>query len=318
MNDSIPEIIEISKGIKQISENTEPLFVYSIDISHLASWSFAIAIFSLIAGVIAAYYSYRGYKFQKISADHLESLVPGQMSYYEIVGSLINNILSIEAIFFGNNSYKTYPVKLILAIAKLPEELIQLDKYEKNQTCYDEAFKLKISWQNYNYFLDSLLEMSSKDNNRAVSNIAQYIITLSKMEIIKIQTFEGILHTQQYLQKRTASNERIATYILNRFFECLNLIQLLEIRELDTKRNNLNNNTKEQYIYSPYLPTVFNIEKYMGEKHENRLSDVGLEYESMMNYDPQSIFESINKGDYNFLSDSLVLPKNQSFQNMRM
>lgn len=316
MNDSIPNIDSIYKALEEIEKNTEPLLVRSIDISYLTSWSFVIAIFSLIAGVIAAYYSYKGYKFQKISADHLESLVPGQMSYYEIAGNLINNIISIEAIYFGMQNYKSFPIKLILSIAKMPEELIQLDKYEKNQICFDEAFKLKISWQNYNNFIDALIDYSAKSDTKKAKIVAQFLVNLSKIEITKIQTFETMLFSQRYLTKKTATNESISFFIMNRFFEYLHNIQILQIREFDTKRSNLNKETRDQYTYSPYLPNVFNLESYLGEKHKNRLSDVGDDYASLLKYDPIQIVESIKMGEFDFLGDHLVLPTNYTFKDI--
>ena len=316
MNDSIPYIVDIYKSIEEIERNTEPLLVRSIDISHLASWSFAIAIFSLIAGVIAAYYSYRGYKFQRISADHLESLVPGQMSYYEIAGCLINNILSIEAIYFGNKSYKSFPTKLILSIAKLPDELIQLDKYEKNQVCFDEAFKLKISWQNYNNFIDSLIDFSIKCDDKRAQNIAQFMINLSKTEISKIQSFEHVLLNQKYLKKVSASPDNIASYTLNRFFEVLHLLKVLNYQDLDTKRSNLKKETRDQYTYSPYFPNIFNFDNYLEGYHKNRLSDVSSEYESLMAYDSQTITKAIRNGEYDYLGGCIVLPKDYKFKDI--
>lgn len=316
MNDSIPLIEELYRTIEDIAHNTEPVLIYGINIRHLASWSFLIAICSLVVGGIAAWYSYKGYKFQKISADHLESLVPGQMSYYEVVGNLLSNIISVEAIYFGKQSYKSFPVKLILSIAKLPDDLIQLEKYEKKQNCFDEAFKLKISWQNYNNFIDSLIEYSAKNENKKALRIAQFIIDLSKSEIRKIQTFENTLLLNKYLMSKTTSNEKISYYLMNRFFEYIKNLECLEIKKMDCSRSNLSKHTKTQYTFTPYLPNIFNMEKYLEEDHKNRLSGVGEEYDALLSYNPETIIASIKRGELDYLGNYLILPSNVKFSDI--
>ena len=154
LNDSIIND-NVFSPVSKIAENTEPLNFISLNLSW---WSFFIAIASLFIGSFAARYSYQGYKFQRISADRLEKLIPGQISYYEVACSLINNILDIEAIFFGKKSYKSYPVELILSLSKLPDDLITLEKFEKKKLCYEEAFKIKVLWRNYNTILDHFLK----------------------------------------------------------------------------------------------------------------------------------------------------------------
>ena len=101
--DSIHIANDIFTPIYKIAENTEPINLVNWDLNW---WSFSIALFSLIAGTIAAVYSYRGYKFQRISAERLEKLIPGQINYFEVVCCIINNILDIETVFFSRDSYK--------------------------------------------------------------------------------------------------------------------------------------------------------------------------------------------------------------------
>ena len=300
-----------TNSLDKIADNTKPLEINDIN---LLWWSFGIAVFSLVVGSIAAWYSFRGYKYQKISAKHLETLVPGHMSYYEIIGSLISNIFHIESIYFGNNSYKKYPVKMVLSSSKLPFELIHLEKYEKNKKCYDEAFKLNLSWQNYNTCIDLLIDYSENNKEKKkVLSLAQYIIDLTKAEIIVVQKFEAFLFEQNYIIEKTATNNRVACYIMNRFLETIHTIHNQTITEMDTSRNNLNQETRQSYIFSPYLPTVFSIESYLEMEHNNRLIDLGNEYSAFYYYKPDEIIKDIKKGEFDNLGQYIKMPSGLSF-----
>lgn len=302
---------DIYEPLNKIVENTEPLDISNIN---LLWWSFFIAIFSLIAGTIAAWYSYRGYKFQRISAKHLETLVPGHMSYYEIVGSLLNNILDIESLFFGQKGYNKYPVKIFLATSKLPYDLIHLEKYEKDKVCYDEAFKLSIAWQNYNNMIDLLVEYTEKQKDKKkVLSLAQFIIDLTKTEIVLVQKFESFLFEKGHITEKTATDERISWYLFNRFLETIRTLSVVGVKDIDVTRANLTKNTKSNYIYSVYLPNNFDISTYLQAEHKNRLSDVGGEYSSFYSYEPEEMIESIKNGEYNMLGNFIVMPKNQTF-----
>lgn len=301
----------IYEPLDKIAKNTEPLDINNINILW---WSFFIAIFSLIAGIIAAWYSYKGYKFQRISAKHLETLVPGHMSYYEIVGSLLNNILDIESLFFGHKDYNKYPVKIFLATSKLPYELIHLEKYEKDKACYDEAFKLSIAWQNYNNMIDLLVEYTEKrKGKKKVLSFAQFLIDLTKTEIVLVQKFESFLFKKGHIAEKTATDEKISWYLFNRFLETIKTLSLIEIKDFDVTRSNLTKKTKNSYIYSIYLPNNFDISNYLEAEHKNRLSDVGGEYSSFYSYDPKNMIDSIKKGEYNMIGNYIVMPKNKCF-----
>lgn len=296
--------------LNRIVENTEPLDIQNIN---LLWWSFFIAIFSLLAGTIAAWYSYKGYKFQRISAMHLEALVPGHMSYYEVVGTLLDNILYIESIYFGKQSYKTYPIKLAFSTSKMPSDLIHLENYEKDKACYDEAFKLYIAWQNYNNIIDLLIEYSETLNDiEKVTSLAQFVIDLTKTEIFIVQKFEKYLFENKYIIEKTATNEKISWYLFDRFLESINTISNNKIENMDTSRTNLTKETKHQYIYNSYIPNNFNIDLYLINEHANRLSDLGDDYSSFYDFEPSDMLKSIKEGKFNFLGEMITLPKGES------
>lgn len=317
MNENVDSIFYDSRDfftpIYKIAENTEPINLVNWD---LAWWSFHIAIFSLIAGIIAAIYSYRGYKFQRISAERLEKLIPGQISYYEVICCLINNILDLEAIFFGKSSFKEYPTKLILSISSLPEDLIDLNKYEKNKQCYEEAFKLKIAWRNYNVLINNLIQNISIYEAKEIDAYVNYFISLSKSYIILIQKFERILVKHSYLEFVTSTNERIAFFILDRFIESVSELQDLKEYKLDTRRTNLGDHGSHWYDFTPYLPNLISTKDYLKSEHSSRLKIFNSEKLVDDTKFYADILNAIKDGDFDFLGDSLILPSNITFSSL--
>lgn len=307
--DSILQKSDIFTPINKIAENTEPINLVNWDLSW---WSFHIAIFSLIAGIIAAIYSYRGYKFQKISAERLEKLIPGQISFFEVICCLMNNIIDIESIFFGKKSYKEYSTKLLLSFSKLPEDLIELEKYEKNIKCYEEAFELKIAWRNYNILIENLIESLEQSNIEQVLTYANHIISVSKSYIVLVQRFENTLVSNAYLSSYTSTNKRIAYFILDRFFEYLNDYGYMNI---ETTRSNLKSDLSDNYIFSPFFPNLIDVDNYIKSNHTSRLS-IFFDNKSDNKCDIVSILNDIKTGKYNELSNALKLPPNVTLSSL--
>ena len=300
--------------ISKIAENTEPIHFANWDITW---WSFSVAILSLIVGIIAAIYSYRGYKFQKLSTEKLDKLIPGQISYYEVICCLINNIFDIESIFFGSSSYTHYPTKLVLSLSKLPEDLINLDKYERNRICFEEALKLKIAWRNYNIVIDELIANIKTYSNSEVISYSNYLISLSKSYITLIQNFESILVQYSLLGGALTSNNRIAFFILDRFFEYLSTLDTFGIDSIDTKRSNLKKECEDSYIRAPYLPNLLDFDEYLNSSHSFRLkifhkkTTPTLEREEI-----SAIYNSIKSGKYDKYTNCIILPPSKKFSSL--
>ena len=314
--DSLANSSDLYTPISKIAENTEPLNLITWNLSW---WSFLIAILSLIAGVIAAIYSYKGYIFQRLSADRLEKLIPGQISYFEVACCLVNIIFDLEALFFGTSSYKTYPVKLILLVSKLPDDLIVLEKYEKNKTCYDEAFRLKLAWRDYNVFLDNFIKEIDNFNEKEISSYAENLMNISKSMILQIQKFEDLLSDNGILKSKHSTNERIAYFILDRFFEFVSDINSFGLNHLDTKRTNITKKSSANYLRCPYIPNLINFDTYLNSYHFIRLNMIRRE-ENIAN-DRMGIHETYNDiktGKYNRLGDFIILPPNHTFASIEI
>lgn len=297
------------KPMEEVVENTRPQYIFDFD-SNIAYIGFFISLLALIAGCIAAYYSWKGYVYQRQSAEKLEKLVPGQISFYGIAGSLLNTILDLEAIYFGLKNFQFYPLKLILSTAALPDDFIDLSKYEKNKRCYDAAVEIKTSWRNYNIFINSLIESSLNTNSKLedVSYFANYLIEYSKSQIVFIQKFENILAEEHYLGETTASKEKITYYLLELFFEYIQMINSLDITEIDTSRTNLTDDTVAQYTECYYMPETIDLDNYLSSKHYNRLSGINEEIANYTDYNIKSIYEKLKNGEFDNI-DSLYKRK---------
>lgn len=314
--DSIFANSDIIKPITKIAENTEPIHLVNWDLDW---WSLSIALLSFIAGTIAAIYSYQGYKFQKISAERLEKLIPGQISYFEIVCCLINNILDLEAMFFGKTSIRKYPINLILSVSKLPDDLINLDKYEKDKICYEEAFKIKIAWRNYNIFVDDLIKRSETSDETNIRVYAQYMITLSKSYIRLVQNFEKILFERSYLDSITSTNDRIAYYLLDRFMECIDDISNTNLSNIDSSRINLTPDTKDQYIAASYLSNIINVEDYFNARHTIRLGVFyGDDSDKENSKRISDIYTSLKTCKYDYLQEYFQFPNNVNLSDINI
>lgn len=306
MKDSIEFSLQnIAESIEGIAENTKLLYISDID-SNITYVSFIISLLALIAGIIAAFYSWQGYIYQKASSDKLDELVPGQISLYEILGGLLNTILDLEAIYFGDKKYKEYPIKLILSMSTLPDDFIELRKYEKNKGCYDAAVSLKMAWRNYNVFLNTLIDNSINDNMKEedILSFANYVMSYTKYHIIYLQRFEKIMLEQKYIKTATASSKDVSNYLLELFFEYAQIIKKYGIEEIDTSRKNLTNDTLHEYIKCEYMPDNIDVESYLSGEHYNRLSAVKEWNENILEYDVRNVYNQIKNNEFKMI-DSL-------------
>lgn len=290
---------KLAEPIDQIRDNTNPLQLFG---NNLDWFSFAIALTALIAGIAAAIYSWKCYKFQKISVDKLDQLVPGQMSFYCIAGNLLSTIEDIESVFFGKRNYKDYPLKLIFSMSVLPDDFIELQKYEKKKNCYDAAVELKMAWRNYNTFVSSFIESALNSNYDDVLKYASFMIDYSKKQIVLIQKVEKILIEGSYLTEPSASNEQLAYYYQDLFFEYIQIIRKLEIEELDISRRNLTHNTINQYTKSDYLPVKLDFYSYLSHNHYNRRSAVEDNPSNYTDLDIKNVYKQIKNGEFDFLN----------------
>lgn len=291
---------KIAEPITQIRDNTQPLYFIG---GNLEWFSFAIAAIALIVGIIAALYSFKCYKYQKISVDKLEKLVPGQMSFYNMATGLVDTINNIEAVFFGKESFRNYPIELIFSESVLPDDLIDLQRYEKNKKCYDVAVVLKMEWRKYNAFYNNLVKQSIHcDNPDEVLSFASCMIDYSKTQISIIQKVESVLIEEHFLDTPSASKEQLASFCMEQFFEHIQIINTLKIDDLDTSRTNLTIDSYKQYTDSKFFAKNVDFEKFLKQPHHNRLSVIDDDDPDYTSTDLNMVYNQIRNGEYNFIN----------------
>lgn len=148
-----------------------------MDIS-IENW---LTIITLIVGSFAAVASLGGYIYQKKASQKLERLTPKEMPFLPIAKKLYNNLISLVIIYEKEDdlfeqkdrlSHRVaYQVEATLAEMKMPEDMLVLTPYEKypDNTLYNQAFNIKLSWREYNTNINSAIKHFSDNNNDSIA-----------------------------------------------------------------------------------------------------------------------------------------------------
>ena len=136
------------------------------------------------------------------------------------------------------------------------------------------------------------------------------MITLSKSYIRLIQRFEALLAKHSYLHNIASTNERIAYFILDRFFEGIDDISdLVNTGQLSfqCERINYNKENKDLYTSGAYLPNFIDIDVYLNSHHSTRLDsfDDKNEFNHIKN-----IYLKLKNGEYDYMKQLFHLPSN--------
>lgn len=290
----------IKSILEEISSNTHPLeFIYG----NLGYWSFGVAIFSSIIAIISVRIAYLAYHYQKKASEYLGKIVPGQMIFDEIVCNLQTTYLNIEAIFFGDKTYKEYPVPLIFSSAKLPEDIIVLAHYENTKQCYDEALKLKMAWREYNVYVEKLIDYSSNSDVQIVLNFAKIMLSLTKNQILSLNKFNKILREEHLIKDTVGTDQKLAWFLINRFFEYIQLID--ESVDLDTKRGNITKKTKDMHLLNSLIPQTVDFKDYLKSNPYFCLVEDETNDSYTNDLKTENIIKDIRKGEYDFLGNYL-------------
>lgn len=296
--------------LKEIANNTEPLDLFK---QNLGWWSFGTSVIGVLISSLAAFFSFGGYKYQKESAKKLENIVPGDINFNAISFKLVRNIIDFKSIFNGHSSYKDFPVKLVIESNKLPDDLLDLKKYEKDKDCYYSAFNIVLSWRNYNLYLNQLWDkISAEKTSSSFSEFANFLIQYSTVQLKAIKNFEK---KKEKGLSISDNDYLIAWNLLDLFFENLQAVRVLVsenyIKSLDTI---IYPKTRSYFEYE-FIPERIDIREYIQSKnHSHSLKNIGGSAHIHSNLDIPSIIQSIKQGEYDFLSEKLNI--NYSFSDI--
>lgn len=285
--------LSLKSLLEEISSNTHPLEFFN---SNLGYWSFGVASVSLVIALLALYY-------QKKATDNLDKIVPGQMIFDEIVCNLQMTYLNIEAVFFGEKSYMEYPVPLIFSSAKLPEDIIFLSHYENTKQCYDEALKLKMAWRDYNVHIEKLIDYFLNFDKQIVLNFAKLLLFLTKEQILSLNNFKKILCKEHLIKDTMGTDQKLAWFLINRFFEYIQLID--ETKELDTKRGNFTKETIDMHFNNSLIPQTVDFPNYLKSNPYFCIVDESINDDYTNDLKTENIIKDIENKKYDFIGKYL-------------
>lgn len=200
------EIATIKDTLASVSQHTMPKEFLGLESTISNSW---IALLAFAVGCIAAFYGYRGFKYQKIASEELKKIVPKRIPLLPFLKKLYDNTIIIRLVYdytfklpsevdeSSKSNKKDYdynylPWENLLTSAMLPEALFDLSKYEKydNPDIYIYAVEMKLRWQEYNHELKIAIEEIKLDKihkhrcDQLISlteSIARHIMELDDM-----------------------------------------------------------------------------------------------------------------------------------------
>ncbi|MDE5786786.1 MAG: hypothetical protein K2H98_09660, partial [Duncaniella sp.] len=184
---------------------------------------------------------------------------------------------------------------------------------------YEEAFRIKIAWRNYNLFIDNLVNNIKEYDDNEIRAYAQYLITLSKSQIRLIQKFELTLHRNQFLENVSSTDEHISHYLLDRFFESLNDISSIPSMTINCIRLNYTQQSKDVYTAGSYIPNIIDFDNYLRSYHSTRLEYLSSN-EEIRDADSDDIlcfYNNLKNRDYDYLSCYYGFPEGKKFSSMK-
>ena len=160
------EISTIKDTLASVSQHTAPTSFLGLDSGLSNSW---IGLVAMIVGFIAAYYGYKGFKYQKIASEELKSMVPKRIPLLPFLKKLYDNTIIFRLIYDysiplsdegGHNQVELevdfernhLPWESLMLSAMLQESLFDLSKYEKysDRNIYISAIEMRLRWKEYN------------------------------------------------------------------------------------------------------------------------------------------------------------------------
>ena len=217
------EIEIIKDTLASVATNTEPSTFLWVDSSISNN---TIGLIAAIFGIVATFFGYLGYKYQKISSEELKKMVPVRAPLLPIVKKLYDNYIMLVLIY-GNTKYtpkehtedefdpeyKHLYFDEIIQSFELPIDIFDLSKFEKynDKEIYNFAVKLKLRWNEYNQALkitiqelkdDYIGEVSFQNISDLTESLAYYIFEFDDL----INQVESKQYNTPYIQNQLEIN----------------------------------------------------------------------------------------------------------------
>lgn len=196
--EGVPVVLDsIKQNTVEVVNNTLPYRIGNLDTTGVSFW---ISFFALLFGVFATWYSYLGYKFQRITSDNTDhvSLASQKAEFKDMTRHLYRNLICTIAFAkkflegFGEKGFAAYPSEVhVLKLEVLPEDIVHLERYNTKDAIYSKMHEFKLLIRNYATESEvALMHMKNQHISRKV--VEQDLATLEFKPLYLIQSMLNV------------------------------------------------------------------------------------------------------------------------------
>lgn len=247
MPDSLyQKLMHIEAYLDSLVRNTQP-------ISQIQEYSQAgegkVAIFALVVSVIAAFFGWLGYYYQKQSAMQLEISNQRRPNLYPIVEKLYNNYILLQIIYEKDSAYDmSYSAEMkipyedrsssdlkylnciktpdvLLNTLMLPEKIILLQKYEiyGDDEIYNLAFSIRNNIIEYNRRITQASSDMKDRNEESYRLDSEDLYSITRVLLRNLLLLDSLCDKKRsrYRKADTSVQQELSHFIIARFFSSL-------------------------------------------------------------------------------------------------
>lgn len=203
--DSIKVKVDSVKAeILLVTRNTESEKLLGTDIDW---YNFTFAFLAFIVACFSAVYDFRGFRESKRTADNVARIsYEVQLAQFnDLIRHLYRNIICTLAFtrkMLNTTKHVMYPSEEhLLKLKVLPEDFLHLDKYNDNNSVYQEMHELKLLFRNYDIEIDTAMA-HLKDGKISIATLRNDLDTLTFKPLYLIKR---ILEVTEHMPRRNGT-----------------------------------------------------------------------------------------------------------------
>ena len=246
----ITKLQEIKDTLVHVAQNTTPATSLG---EYQSTFDGKIALFSLVAGVLACIFSFLGWLAQRQSTRQLKQRNKKRPSLYPLVRKVYDDGILLNVIFEYDSNYdmsysaeqrvkdenkssnkkrlmyKLYPTNKLVYKMLLPEDIIILDKFEiyNNDEIYNLAYSLRGNIHRYNQHIIRVQKnLSSSGKESVILSEVDSLKSTGRTIIKQLFAMDEMIRREESPVLSLFSNkgsksmleEELSFYIISRFF----------------------------------------------------------------------------------------------------
>ncbi len=232
----------IKDTLSTLVNNTSQKEVMTIPLDEL---NLGISIFAIVLSILGIYYSWLAYRFSKKTADNVvrTSSVIQLSQFNDQIRHLYRNLVCTFSMFkkyeLDSDSYPSESHLLKLKV--LPEDIMDIEKYNDQQGAHKFMHELKLLLRNYNTEIDvTLMHVSSR-----------FVPEVTAAD------FNGLIFKPLYLMAKVASTKRSISIQKGKDHEdqAYTLFSIIIKEHINKLRENISsyNEWKDNLIYGEFV-----------------------------------------------------------------